>query len=55
MRVLEAVKFGNLFFLTDSRERGRERVKHLCEKENQLVASCTHCDWGLNPQPRQVT
>ena len=56
--------FGFIFYLhlraclIDFRKRRRERglrerntdVRDKC----QLVASCTHPNWGLNPQPRHV-
>ena len=38
--------------LIDLRERGREGERE--GEKYELVASCTHLDWGLNPQPRHV-
>lgn len=43
-------------FSTIFRERRGEegeREKYQCEKY-RLVVSCTHLDWGLNPQPGQM-
>ena len=36
----------------EGREKERERNTDVREK-HQLVASCTHHDWGLNQQPDQ--
>ena len=37
----------------EGREKERERNIDVREK-HQLVAPCTHPDWGPNPQPRHV-
>ena len=38
------------------RREGRERKGENIDvrEKHQLVASCTHPNWGLNPQPRHV-
>ena len=39
----------------EGREKERERNIDVREREeHRLVASCTHPDWGLNPQPKHV-
>ena len=38
----------------DFREEGETGVERKREK-HQSVASCTHPNWGQNPQPRYVT
>ena len=35
--------------------RGREKETHQYERETLLVASCTHPNWGSNPQSRYVS
>ena len=47
--------WGQFFSMFLERQEGRERETLLWERHINRLSSCTHPDWGLNPQPEHVS